>query len=824
MPSGFLADYLETARRIAPGCLSAMALRSRSVAARELMAYAAAGTSATAADLLSAARDGATSGWRRRVDPEALADLARVVALQDVLPSDRVDAMAAYDAILEVFGRRRLPPRHQGFHAQLAACLGRRPRTRELLRTYGRVPAEIRTMLRVDLANPFVGSAGGAAHRWLAQFGALLPDARIRLADGAAPTGSQAGSPFDRLTTAGVPRVAHPERITVIVTSYRPGVGLITAVRSLLAQSWANLEVLIIDDASPPGHETMLDRCRAMDPRVRVVELPVNGGTYAARNTGLDLAAGEYVTFQDSDDWSHPRRLERQVEPLLADATVLATTSAGLRVTEDLLLTRLGRPRNRTLNPSSLMVRRDAAVARVGYFDTVRKAADSEYLERIRAALGDRAVAHLSDPYALIRLSAESLSRDEIREGWLHPSRAAYSSAYQAWHLRLATGEERLRPIGRPVRAPFAAPARLRGPTDRPAANRYDVAFLGDWRVLGETQRAMLDELLALTARGSRVGLIHVEGFRLASGRRLPLCRQAQELVNAGVVDQLLLPDEAEVGLLVVRDPTVLQFASRLPSRIRVGRAVIPTDRPPCGAGGAERWYVPAECAETVAALFSVEPLWCPVGRPVRNALAAELDPARISALDVPWLVDADRWGVDRRGFRSDRPVLGTHATDERSRFPGDRAALLSAYPVAPGIDVRFLGGGSVLRAVLGDDHQPPNWMLCRPAETTARSFVYQVDFLGHFPQPSVPAQPCRPVIEAMAAGCVVLLPHRFADAYGPAAVYCEPADVADVVTTYRSAAELFAEQSARGREYATRGYGADGYLRAVDALLEAGA
>jgi hypothetical protein len=790
------------------------------------MAYAAAGPSATSAGLLSAARDGATAGWRRLVDPEALADLARVVALQDVLAADRADAMAAYDAILTVFGRRRLPPRHQGFHAQLAACLGRRARARELLRTYRRVPAEIRTMLRVDLANPFAGPAGGTVHRWLAQFGALLPDARIRLADApapAGPAGSPAGSPFDRLATAGVPRVAHPERITVIVTSYRPGTGLVTAVRSLLAQSWANLEVLIVDDASPPGHEAVLDRCRAMDPRVRVVELPVNGGTYAARNTGLDLAVGDYVTFQDSDDWSHPRRLERQVEPLLADATVLATTSAGLRVTDDLLLTRLGRPHNRTLNPSSLMVRRDAAVARVGYFDTVRKAADSEYLERIRAALGDDAVVHLKDPYALIRLSADSLSRDEVREGWLHPSRAAYSSAYQAWHRRLAAGEERLRPIGRPVRAPFAAPARLRGPADRPA-NRYDVAFLGDWRVLGETQRAMLDELLALRACGRRVGLIHVEGFRLASGRRLPLCRPAQELVNARAADHLLLPDEADVGLLVVRDPSVLQFASHTPSRIRVGRAVVLTDRPPSRADGTERWYVPADCSRTVTALFSVQPLWCPVGRPVRDALAAELDPAQLSALDVPWLVDADRWGVDRRGFRSDRPVLGTHVTDERSHLPGDRATLLSTYPVTAGIDVRFLGDGQVLRAVLGEDRPPPNWLLCRPPETTARSFVYQIDFLGHFPQPSVPAQPSRPVIEAMAAGCVVLLPPRFADAYGPAAVYCEPADVGDVVTTYRSSIELFAEQSARGREHATERYGPQGYLRAVDALLGAGA
>jgi glycosyltransferase involved in cell wall biosynthesis len=77
-----------------------------------------------------------------------------------------------------------------------------------------------------------------------------------------------------------------------------------------------------------------------------------NGGTYVARNAGLDAATGDFVTFQDSDDWSHPLRLERQVAPLLADEAIFSTTSTGMRVTPDLVLTRPASSRpGRTTSP-----------------------------------------------------------------------------------------------------------------------------------------------------------------------------------------------------------------------------------------------------------------------------------------------------------------------------------------------------------------------------------------------------------------------------------------------------------------------------------------
>src|SRR5205085_3306910 len=136
--------------------------------------------------------------------------------------------------------------------------------------------------------------------------------------------------------------------------------------RSILAQSWSNVEVILVDDASPAEYQEVLDRAVALGDRIRLVRLRRNRGTYAARNAGLDAAGGEFVTFQDSDDWSHPRRLEWQVRPLLADRQVVATTSDGLAVTDQLMLTRTG-VRSGRFNPSSPLVRRGVGLGKLGY-------------------------------------------------------------------------------------------------------------------------------------------------------------------------------------------------------------------------------------------------------------------------------------------------------------------------------------------------------------------------------------------------------------------------------------------------------------------------
>src|SRR5699024_6470714 len=93
--------------------------------------------------------------------------------------------------------------------------------------------------------------------------------------------------------------------------------GLLTSLASITSQSWENLEILVVDDASGAAFSDIFRRAEALDPRVRLLRMAVNGGSYLARNAAIEQARGSFITFQDADDWSHPQRIERQVEALL---------------------------------------------------------------------------------------------------------------------------------------------------------------------------------------------------------------------------------------------------------------------------------------------------------------------------------------------------------------------------------------------------------------------------------------------------------------------------------------------------------------------------
>jgi glycosyltransferase involved in cell wall biosynthesis len=100
------------------------------------------------------------------------------------------------------------------------------------------------------------------------------------------------------------------ELISVIVPVYKVGAYLNKCVDSVLGQSYGNFELILIDDGSPDRCGEICDEYAARDSRVRVIHKE-NGGLSAARNSGIEIARGDYLTFLDSDDWIHGLYLER---------------------------------------------------------------------------------------------------------------------------------------------------------------------------------------------------------------------------------------------------------------------------------------------------------------------------------------------------------------------------------------------------------------------------------------------------------------------------------------------------------------------------------
>ena len=92
------------------------------------------------------------------------------------------------------------------------------------------------------------------------------------------------------------------EKISIIIPVYKVQEYLEKCIKSILCQTYRNLEIILVDDGSPDECGNICDRYAAKDKRIHVIHKQ-NEGVARARNDGLDYASGDYISFIDSDDW-----------------------------------------------------------------------------------------------------------------------------------------------------------------------------------------------------------------------------------------------------------------------------------------------------------------------------------------------------------------------------------------------------------------------------------------------------------------------------------------------------------------------------------------
>ena len=118
-------------------------------------------------------------------------------------------------------------------------------------------------------------------------------------------------------------------KISVIVPVYNVERYLMRCVDSIRRQTYRNIEIILVDDGSRDSCPELCEEIKTMDPRVKVVHKE-NEGLGFARNSGLDVATGDYVTFVDSDDWirdEHIDNLYRKIKETGADVVIGSHTS-----------------------------------------------------------------------------------------------------------------------------------------------------------------------------------------------------------------------------------------------------------------------------------------------------------------------------------------------------------------------------------------------------------------------------------------------------------------------------------------------------------------
>ncbi len=102
------------------------------------------------------------------------------------------------------------------------------------------------------------------------------------------------------------------EKVSVIVPVYNVEEYLPRCIDSVINQTYKNLEIILVDDGSPDNCPRMCETYAERDERIKVIHKE-NGGLASARNAGLKIAVGAYITFVDSDDYIKSDMLERMI-------------------------------------------------------------------------------------------------------------------------------------------------------------------------------------------------------------------------------------------------------------------------------------------------------------------------------------------------------------------------------------------------------------------------------------------------------------------------------------------------------------------------------
>lgn len=226
--------------------------------------------------------------------------------------------------------------------------------------------------------------------------------------------------------------------VSVIMTVHKNNIMMNAAVNSILNQTHRSIELIIVDDFSSSEDQIQYKKFEKLDSRVKIIRQPENKGTYSARNRGLEEISSDYVMFVDSDDWSHPQRIENSLKRLDENPNCIFATECYTRLNQNGELTLSGGyfARRCMLGLWRTEIIRDE----LGGFDDVRIAADAEVFERAEKRYGKGAISTLQIPAYIAFSHDKSLTGGgEFSIDWrgVSQKRSAYAGSFRTWHKRL---------------------------------------------------------------------------------------------------------------------------------------------------------------------------------------------------------------------------------------------------------------------------------------------------------------------------------------------------------------------------------------------------
>ncbi|SDE40912.1 glycosyltransferase [Glycomyces harbinensis] len=355
-----------------------------------------------------------------------------------------------------------------------------------------------------------------------------------------------------------------------------------------------------------------------------------------------------------------------------------------------------------------------------------------------------------------------------------------------------------------------------------PVRLECDIVLVSHFALPGGNATASAEEIRAYTEAGLRVGLVHHPVFHWDVSREVN--PKIASLVDGERVRWIGSWDRVSCDLMIVRLPTVvLRRRDDMPA-IEAAKTVLIVNQTPFKFygedGGVEEAWDVRRVRESLAEWVG-EHTWHPVGPMVRGALlehhADELGGVELSDEDWYECLDPTLW---RRGGRpaGGGPIrIGRHSRDHPLKWPESSGRLLDCYPSHEDFEVRVLGGADTVAERLGG--LPANWSVLPFGAMDAREFLHGLDVFVYFIADEGREAFGIAPLEAMATGVPVVMDRRFKPLFGPAAVYCGPGEVADVVRALARDQEAYAAQRDRAFAVVEERFSHAALLRRVAAL-----
>ncbi|MDT8860340.1 glycosyltransferase [Alkalihalobacillus sp. MEB130] len=575
-------------------------------------------------------------------------------------------------------------------------------------------------------------------------------------------------------------------KVTVIMPVYNAEDVITTSIKSILSQTWTNLEIIVADDCSTDATVDKVEEFVKLDSRVKIVKASSNGGPYVARNLALQVATGEFVTCQDADDWSHPEKIEKQVKHLMENQAVIGNTSQQTRATNDLIFYRRGNPGFYIFNNmSSFMFRRKQVMESIGYWDCVRFGADSELIKRIKTQFGVESVVELkTGPLAFQRQSEGSLTASSAfgYHGFFMGARKEYFEVYNQYHAIANSLKYDFPQESRPF--PVPEPMWPTREKEKGARRKFDVIIISDFRLDGGSTLSSVEEIKAQKRMGLRTGLVQMA--RYDYNPRKKVNPKIRELIDGEQVQMLVYGEEVSCDLLLVRYPPLLQVKQIYLPDIEAKELKVIVNQTPLRDYGSEvvvRFDI-EQSQENLKEYFGKSGTWYPIGPLVREKLityhAEEIKAINLSDDDWSNIIDVGEWRQSDRSKFNVKPRIGRHSRDHDVKWPDDPALLSTIYPSSPKYEIYVLGGAKTPEKTLGK--LPKNWKVYEFGEVSPREFLASIDVFVYYTHQDWVESFGRVIIEAMAVGIPVILPPSYKDLFKEAAIYADPYEVQDTI------------------------------------------